>query len=329
MVLGKRPISILTCAALLIGLFCALPPTRAAADPMFSGMPASTPDPRSVHFSTDRPYKSVKDPDKGPWIYKDLTLSVRVDALKGPGGIYFVAEVYTRGGQLPYGGFAYKDLFGRKTLLPYKIARQYGAVLAITGDYVTHRGNPKGVMIRSGKVYYDKAQAPTMAILPDGELRVYAPGKAKAKDLLVMGVRDAYAFGPILVQDGKLAPGLNKHRLRTGNFRASIGMVEKGHYILITTKGSYTLTDLAKMYVAKGCTVAYNLDGGHSATMIFMGEQLYQSGRGQDNLPQRPLPDALMFGHSAFLPSPDDPVYCNGVRFNKKYKPQPFEGSLR
>lgn len=324
---AHRWLLVLLYIALVFSAGFVLPGTRAAADPTATAL--ATPDPWSAFFSEEGPYKSVKDPINGPWTYKDATLSVRVDKMtvRG-GGTYFRAEVYTHG-PLPYSGFANRDPSGKRTLLPYKIARQYGAILTITGDYVTWRNNPKGVMIRNGKVYFDKAQAPTLAILPSGELRAYAPGKIKAAQLLEMGVREAYAFGPILVQNGKMAAGLKTHRLHTGNFRAAIGMVEPNHYIWITTKGGFTLEALAKLFLDNHCTVAYNLDGGHSASMVFMGEQLYQSGRGSDNLPQRPLPDVLMIGQSAFVPAPSAPVYCDGVRINAKYKPKPFEGLLK
>lgn len=324
---ARRWIWLLLYIALVVAASLGLPGITASARPACTDPPYAFA-PADSMFSEDGPYKSVSDPDNGPWIYKDETLSVRVDRLSSHGVVYFRADVRTKG-PLPYSGFANRDASGKKTLLPYKIARQYGAILAITGDYVTWKNNPKGVMIRDGKVYYDKAQAPTMAILPSGELRVWAPGKVKAAQLLEMGVRDAYAFGPILVQDGKPGPGLKTHRLHIGNFRAAIGMVEQNHYIWITSKGSFTLEALAKLFIAEGCTVAYNLDGGHSATMVFMGEQLYQSGRGQDNLPQRPLPDVLLIGQSPFVPDVSAPVYCDGVRVNKKHKPQPFEGLLK
>lgn len=324
---ARRLIWLLLYIVLVVLASLGLPGMQASAKPTLMAAPDIASPWKDV-FSEEGPYKSVKDPVNGPWIYKDETLSVRVDKLTSRGVVYFRADIYTKG-PLPYGGFANRDASGRKTLLPYKIARQYGAILAITGDYVTWKNNPKGVMIRDGKVFYDKAQAPTMAILPSGELRVWAPGKVKAAQLLELGVRDAYAFGPILVQDGKPGPGLKTHRLHVGNFRAAVGMVEPNHYIWITSKGSFTLEALAKLFLAEHCTVAFNLDGGHSATMVFMGEQLYQSGRGQDNLPQRPLPDVLLIGHSPFVPDAAAPVYCDGVRVNTKNKPAPFEGLLK
>ncbi len=290
--------------------------------------PTATPDPWAEHFTTDGAWVTVPNQDKGPWDYKDETVNVHIELKKLGKTPYFYAEIFTRG-PLPFGGFAYNDTRGRKKALPYLIARQNDAVLGITGDYVTHSGNPKGVMIRGGKVYHDKKQAPTLAVMPDGELKVYEPGEVTAKQLLEMGVKDSFAFGPILVKDGKVHKSVATHKLRNHNWRASIGMVEKGHYIIIVNHVGVSLTQLANLFVEHGCKVAYNLDGGHSSTIVFMGEQLYKQAPGEDNGEQRSLPDLLMIGVNSAVPDPSAPVYCNGLGFNKKNKPKPTDGPLR
>ena len=39
-----------------------------------------------------------------------------------------------------------------------------------------------------------------------------------------------------------------------------------------------TLVELAELFIQKGCVSAYNLDGGGTASMMFMGEYLNQLG---------------------------------------------------
>jgi exopolysaccharide biosynthesis protein len=183
-------------------------------------------------------------------------------------------------------------------------------------------------MIRQGKVYYDKKQAPTLAVMPDGDLKAYEPGEISAKELLAMGVQNSFAFGPILVKDGKIHKSVYTHRLKPGNWRAAIGQVEKGHYICIVSISGFTLAETAKLFLDNHCTVAYNLDGGHSASIVFMGEQLYRGGRGKDNQPQRPLCDMVFIGTSNAVPDAAAPVYCDGVSINKKNRPQPTDGPI-
>lgn len=289
--------------------------------------PTPSPDPWAKLFTDGGAHLTITDPDRGPWIYKDETLSIRIDLMASGKAKYLRAEIHSRG-PLPAGAFSHQDPAARKRVLPYLLARHNRAVFGITADFVCHRGNDKGVMIRLGKVYHDKKKAPTLAVLPDGELKAYEPGKVTAKQLLSMGVKDSFAFGPILVSSGKVHKSVRTHPLRPGNRRSSIGMVEKGHYICIVALSGFTLESLAKLYVKNKCTVAYNLDGGYSASMVFMGEQLFKAGYNEDFGGQRPLADMLVIGVSDAVPDPKAPVYCNGNAYNKKYRPKPTDGPL-
>lgn len=289
--------------------------------------PAPTPDPWAGHFTTGGAWVTVPDPDKGPWIYKDRTLSVEIRKLNLRGSVYFRAEIYTRG-PLPAGSFAYNDPKARKKALPYLIARQNMAVFAITGDYVLNNKSIAGVMIRQGTVFANTKKRPTMAVMPDGSLKVFEPGGTNAKSLQAQGVKDAFSFGPILVKDGRIHPSVKHHYLWLHNWRSAIGQVSPGHYICIVAINGIDLTQLAQLFVDNHCTTAYNLDGGHSSTIVFMGEQLYKQSPGDDNGEQRSLSDLLTIGTNDGVPAPDAPVYCNGMGYNPKYRPGPTDGPV-
>ena len=56
-------------------------------------------------------------------------------------------------------------------------------------------------------------------------------------------------------------------------------MIEPGHYVFVVVDGradgysaGITLPGLAELMQGLGCVVAYNLDGGGSATLYFNGE---------------------------------------------------------
>lgn len=291
--------------------------------------PTPTPDPWAKHFSPEGPYLCIRDADKGPWIYRDETLSIKVTIPQsGPyKKQYYLAEIYSRG-PLPFKGFAKKNPKATSVELPYKIAREYNAVLAITGEYIAARYNPKGVILCNGQVYHDKDKATTMAFLPSGEMKVFEPGKINAEKLLGLGVVDSFSFGPILASGGKCHPGITKHKLGTGRaLRAAIGQVEPGHNIIIVTKNGITLTDLAKLFLQYKCKTAYNMDGGHSAALIFMGEQLNKNDNNETQ--QRGLPDMLMIGTCSAVPDVKDPVYGSGVYHYHKNKPKPTDGLIQ
>ena len=112
--------------------------------------------------------------------------------------------------------------------------------------------------------------------------------------LLAQGdVHDALSFGPWLVRDGRLRVwnGKNSEAVEPRN---AIGMVEHGHYKVITVEGRFnkgvgpagvTLNMLAQMLYAQGVQQGFNLDGGNTAVLIFMGKKLNRtaskSGKGE------------------------------------------------
>jgi exopolysaccharide biosynthesis protein len=119
------------------------------------------------------------------------------------------------------------------------------------------------------------------------------------------------------------------HRVRRANPRVGIGYLSPGHYIAIVVDGrqkDYSIGmpvwEFADLFAAYGCPIAYNLDGGLSAAMIFMGEQINtHSGQrtgGTNNLSyQRAVPDGLMFGYSLQVPTLDDPIINDGNKGNR------------
>ena len=68
-----------------------------------------------------------------------------------------------------------------------------------------------------------------------------------------------------------------------------------------------TLTEFAELFAENGCELAYNLVGGWSASMVFMGDQLnghvvQELGETDYGTGQRPIADALLFGYSDLVP---------------------------
>ena len=192
----------------------------------------------------------------------------------------------------------------------YNIAQYYQAVLAVNGDFLDHHSDdPKGVIIRDGIVFADDDENATLAFMPDGAMRIFAAGEVTADDLLTQGVNNAFSFGPVLINDGVIQDGLDTHYLRKKNPRCAVGMIEPYHYKLIVVDGrdgdystGMTLTELAELFASYDCGVAYNFDGGASATMAFMGENINQYGGSHTG--QRGVPDALMFGTLELVPEP-------------------------
>ena len=143
-----------------------------------------------------------------------------------------------------------------------------------------------------------------LAFMPDGSLKVYHSWEKTAQEFIDEGVQTVYSFGPYLLLDGKVSERAYANN-ENKNPRCAIGMVEPGHYVAIMCEGrlkrsaGVTISYLAKMMRAKGCQVAFNMDGGQTAVMVFMGKQLNQIGAydgGKTN--SRPTSEVLGFGTS-------------------------------
>ena len=206
-------------------------------------------------------------------------------------------------------------------------------ILAGGDNLINDEREEKGILIRDGRMFWSGEKEDTLAIYPDMSMRIVKKGAMTPGALLEDGVENAYSFGPTMIDNGVINDKAKFHRVRRTNPRTGIGYLSPGHYIAIVVDGrqnNYSvglpIWDFADLFASYGCTVAYNLDGGLSAAMIFMGEQLnthsgVRTGSSDDISYQRAVPDGLMFGYSTRVPSVDDPVGNTGNNGNSITKP--------
>ena len=284
-------------------------------------------DPNEAYFLSGTDEEVIADPDAGHWEYRTDSLSILIDKTSTVNAndlpiVYYIAHIRMRGYDSYRSGFGYFNEEGSAKAKPYEIARRYKAVLAITGDNLVNADvRNKGVLIRNRRLYSaGNRKTPTMAFHSDMSISIYDPS-ITAATIVEDGVQNSYGFGPILVEDGEANPELWHHRLNRANPRCGIGMVEPGHYVAIVGDGrqpnhsvGMSLVEFADLFLKEGCTVAYNMDGGVSAGMVFMGEHInrHRSSHTGRVSAQRPWPDALMFGYSELVPSVDDPIINTG-----------------
>lgn len=267
--------------------------------------PSMAINPQDQYFTTKGEIYSI-NPDHTHWSYSSPTLSVEIQKYDDTAKVvcYYVANIRTCGNERMTPGFGGEQPPGSREL-PSTIAQNYKAVYAQNGDFFADIRNPTGVVIREGKVYRDNKDADTLAVMPDGSLKVYAAGEIDAAGLQALGVQNTYSFGPILINKGTINPGLSKDRVYRDNPRSGIGMVEKGHYVAIVVEGrnpqsskGVTLDEYAQMFADQGCVTAYNFDGGASSCMVFMGQPLNTPTTVLTTKNYRKVTDVIMFGHS-------------------------------
>ena len=191
---------------------------------------------------------------------------------------------------------------------PADLARQYSAVFACSGDFF-EQNYWTGISIRNGIVYKNILQRDMMAVYPDGYLKCYTSDDGiTAEDMLSAEVKNTLSFGPILLSNQQYGNSLYEDRLCAKNPRNSIGMIEQGHYVVILCDGrdpvnsGLTFRSLTDIHYAEGCVEAYNLDGGLSSIMIFMGECINEHFIDEYGKSFRALPEIIYFGTSDLVP---------------------------
>ncbi len=112
-----------------------------------------------------------------------------------------------------------------------------------------------------------------------------------------------FSFGPGLIEDGEITVSENDEvdRAKVSNPRTAVGFIGEGHYVLAVSDGrtseseGLSLYELAEFLQSLDVQTAYNLDGGGSSTMVFMGEVVNNptSGRG---IRERAVTDILYIG---------------------------------
>lgn len=283
--------------------------------------PTPTPDPLDAYYLSGDGEEFELDWDNGHWWYKNNALSIDIREVHTTMEmdhplVYYVADIRMRNYSSYRSGV-------REFVQPWQYARIEKAVLAITGDnLIAAEKEEKGCLIRQGKFYFNSGHSQTLVIWNDDmSLSVLPKGGASDRVLMDHGVRDTYGFGPTLVENGEISNAVYKSRISHVNPRIGIGMVEPGHWIAIATEGrqadwsySISLEYFAQMFIDYDCTVAYNMDGGSSVGVVFMGEALNRHYKLESDDMQRPWNDALLFGYSEQLPSPDEKTIHDGYR---------------
>ena len=266
--------------------------------------------------------------EEGVWRYVSSTLKVEIirrEQTEKPKQRWYEAEIWSREGDV-FSMIANNPEKRMKSQeYPYKIARKNRTVFAINSDFAQLRMTQKkrmGIIIRDGEILSERTVAKnkgtfpnldTLALFPDGDMQVFWSDEKKPEEYLEMGATDVLAFGPWLIRDGELnEAGLKKYGTSAAQ-RTAIGMVEKGHYFAMMLEGRLNdakgagVSFLAEKLLEKGCQVAFNLDGGQTSTMVFMGRQICDISTKKTNVSSRKTAEILGIGTSELVRTPDDP----------------------
>lgn len=208
--------------------------------------------------------------------YKSANINVNITKNTENGVVYFVTDIYIA--DIKY----FKTAFGGKadvmggTDYVYKSLKKDNGIIGINADYSTR--NP-GLIIHNGTEYkkWKKSGNDELVMYSDGTMKDFKAG-FKWDEIRAQKPYQAWGFGPILLDDKGQA--IENIDWRFGP-RTAIGYYEPGHYCFVVVDGrqkgysdpGYTLTQTAQLMNKLGCKLAFNLDGGGSSQLAFLGKE--------------------------------------------------------
>ncbi len=172
---------------------------------------------------------------------------------------------------------------------------------AISGDSSYNNLDHRlGYVLRNGQVLRTQARTGNDAVFEDlvlwndGTMSLYTEpgftGTRRTPSLPTYTTNDltngrawqVWTFGPTLIYNGAICVDEDEDVAsphQAGNQRTAIGYLGPFHYMFLVSQGrnrgqtdGFSLHDLAQRLYDRGCTLAYNLDGGDSSTFYYWDE---------------------------------------------------------
>ena len=235
--------------------------------------------------------------------YTSDTVSVTLSEYRYLGTTIHVADVTVSDPAKLLTAFA-DDTYGKNVKdETSSIAEDNGAVIAINGDFYGSRN--RGYVIRNGVLYRDdSAGNEDLVIWSDGTFGIIDEDDVTAEELLEQGAYQVFSFGPALIEDGSITVSQYDEvgRSMASNPRTAIAVVDSCHYLFIVSDGrtsgeaGLSLYELAEFAQTLGVDTCYNLDGGGSSTMYFMGEVVNDPTGGRGSSSERSVSDIVYVG---------------------------------
>ena len=246
--------------------------------------------------------------------YETDTLTITIDrwcyAFNKTNCRFFVADILVSDPSQLQTAFAGETYSTNAAEATSEIGLRHDAVLAINGDYYNYKDS-YGMIIRNGVLYRDKKSTRDLLMIDRDGVMTGVLAKDRQQGMgetyLAQGVVQSFEFGPLLVMDGEKVelPKNKKYFIYTGDTvrepRTAIGQVDPYHYVVIVADGrrkswsdkGMTMQEMQQVFLDYGCQIAYNLDGGGSATMVLNGELVNKTSGSRE----RNVSDILYFAN--------------------------------
>ena len=226
--------------------------------------------------------ENLKEPVITETSYENENIRINITAYREYETQIYAADIVISDSSYLRTGLA-GDAFGRNVNeVTSAIAERNQAILAINGDFYGFRD--KGIVMRNGYLYRDTRKSgegnEDLIIYEDGKFEIMDEAEIDTDAVAADGAVQIFSFGSGLVQGGEITVDEDSEveQAMRSNPRTAIGITEPVHYIMLVSDGrtqdsaGLTLMELAAVMKDLGCEEAYNLDGGGSTTMWFLGK---------------------------------------------------------
>lgn len=233
--------------------------------------------------------------------YSDENIQISIETILKYDSTIYVADIQVSDAAYLKTAFA-NNTYGRNVKAKTSdIAAAQNAIFAINGDYYGFRDD--GYVLRNGIIYRDSAsENEALVIDQNGNFSI-----VDESDVSMASLSENWqvlSFGPALVENGDIMVDSSSEvgQAKESNPRTAIGQISAGHYLVIVSDGrtdeseGLSLLQLAQEFKERGCTIAYNLDGGGSSTMVFNGEVVNNPTDGR-SIAEREVSDIVYFGY--------------------------------
>lgn len=237
--------------------------------------------------------------------YSDENITVTLTTYRLLETTVYVADVQLSSADYLKTAFA-ENSYGRNiTAKTSATASSVNAILAVNGDY--YGAQRSGYVIRNGVLYRNTSGGgEDLVIYADGSFGIINEDDVTAEELLASGARNVLSFGPALVENGSVAVSENDEvgRAMASNPRTAIGVIGELHYVFVVADGrtsdsdGLSLYELAAFMESLGAETAYNLDGGGSSSMVFLGNIINNPANGRKSN-ERSVSDIVYIGYGA------------------------------
>ena len=211
--------------------------------------------------------------------YRSANVAIELRTENQYDSIIHVAEIYIQ--DLDSFRTGVYDQYDDGVMPTLDMAEAAGAILAISGDYFTAHLNHDMYIVRNGMAYSEDQPErgyDTCVLYQDGVMETISSSDFDIDAVLARGLYQSWCFGPgLLTPEGQPMEEFTSS-VRRANPRSAIGYYEPGHYCFVMVEGrtsassGMTLAQLSEFFYSLGCQAAYNLDGGKTAEMVYLGE---------------------------------------------------------